>query len=108
VSRADAAGIGGHHGFVLPLVSQQAAWLYFGHSMSGDTEGRDRLMYKQILMLAGVIAIVVCAVLTSMYILDLVKLPELTENLRKILSIIVVSTAAGLLIMALLQLAKKN
>ena len=65
-------------------------------------------MFKRILVLGAVIAIIVCALLFNMYILDWVKFPELSENLRKILAIIAVSTAAGLLIMALVKVLEKK
>jgi len=65
-------------------------------------------MFKRILVLGAVIAIIVCALLINMYILDWVKFSELSENLRKILAIIAVSTAAGLLIMALVKVLEKE
>ena len=65
-------------------------------------------MFKRTLVLGAVIAIVMCALLVNMYILDWVKLPELSENLRKTLAIIAVSTAAGLLIMALVKVVEKK
>ena len=36
-------------------------------------------------MLVGVIAVVLCALLLSMYVLDFMKLPELREHLTKFL-----------------------
>ena len=48
-------------------------------------------MFKRILVLGAVIAIIVCALLINMYLLDWVKFSELSENLRKILAIIAVS-----------------
>jgi hypothetical protein len=65
-------------------------------------------MFKRILVLGAVIAIIVCALLINMYLLDWVKFSELSENLRKILAIIAVSTAAGLLIMALVKVVEKK
>ena len=65
-------------------------------------------MFKRILVLGAVIAIIVCALLINMYLLDWVKFSELSENLRKILAIIAVSTAAGLLIMALVKVLEKK
>jgi hypothetical protein len=65
-------------------------------------------MFKRILALGAIIAIIMCALFVSLYILDWVKFPELTENLRKILAIIAVSTAAGLLIMALVKVLEKK
>jgi len=65
-------------------------------------------MFKRILVLGAVIAIIVCALLINMYLLDWVKFSELSENLRKILAIIAVSTAAGLLIMTLVKVVEKK
>jgi hypothetical protein len=65
-------------------------------------------MFKRTLVLGAVIAIIVCALLINMYLLDWVKFSELSENLRKILAIIGVSTAAGLLIMALVKVVEKK
>ena len=65
-------------------------------------------MIRRTLVLAGVIAIIVCALLVNLYILDWVKFPELSEDLRKILALIGVSTVAGLLIVGLIKILQEK
>jgi uncharacterized membrane protein YesL len=65
-------------------------------------------MFKQVLVLGAVFAIIVCALFIDLYILDWVKFPELMENVRKLLVVIAVSTAAALSIMALVKVAEKK
>ena len=52
-------------------------------------------MIKQFLLLLGVIAVILAALLCSLYILDLVKMADLQTDLRKILGLIGVA-AVGL------------
>ena len=63
---------------------------------------------RQFLVLVGVIAVVLCALLLSMYVLDFMKFPELREHLTRFLSIIGIATASGLLIMLLVKVAEKK
>lgn len=65
-------------------------------------------MFKQVLVLGAVFAIIVCALFIDLYILDWVKFPELMENVRKLLVVIAVSTVAALSIMALVKVAEKK
>ncbi len=52
-------------------------------------------MIKQFLLLLGVIAVILLALLCSLYILDLVKLADLQADTRKILGLVGVAAAAG-------------
>jgi cytochrome bd-type quinol oxidase subunit 2 len=63
---------------------------------------------RQFLVLVGVIAVVLCALLLSMYVLDFMKFPELREHLTKLASILGIATGAGLLIMLLVRAAEKK
>jgi hypothetical protein len=65
-------------------------------------------MIKQFLLLLGVIAVILLAVLCSLYILDLVKLADLQTDLRKVLGLIGVAAAAGVLVTLLMRAAQKN
>jgi cytochrome bd-type quinol oxidase subunit 2 len=60
-------------------------------------------MARTFLVLIGVIAVVMAALLVSTYILDLVKAPELWQDLRKIFSLLAVATVAGLVILILVK-----
>src|SRR5260370_42657522 len=66
------------------------------------------VMMRQFLVLVGVIAVVICSLLLSMYVLDFLKFPSLREHLTKLLSILGIATAAGLIIMLLLRAAEKE
>ena len=63
---------------------------------------------RQFLVLVGVIAVVPCSLLLSMYVLDFMKFPELREHLTKLLGILGVATAVGLIIMLLVRAAEKK
>ncbi len=63
---------------------------------------------RQFLVLVGVIAVVLCSLLLSMYVLDFMKFPELREHLSKILKILGIAAAAGLIIMLLVRAAEKK
>jgi hypothetical protein len=63
---------------------------------------------RQFLILIGVIAVVLCSLLFSLYILDFMKFPELREHLTKLLSILGIATAAGLTIMLLVRAAERK
>jgi hypothetical protein len=65
-------------------------------------------MIKQFLLLLGVIAVILLAVLCSLYILDLVKLADLQTDLRKVLGLIGVAAAAGVLVTLLMKAAQKK
>ena len=65
-------------------------------------------MIRQFLVLAGVIAVVLCALLLSMYVLDFMKFPELREHVTRLGSIIGIAVAAGLVIMLLVKVAERK
>jgi len=65
-------------------------------------------MIKQFLLLLGVIAVVLAALLCSLYILDLVKLADLQTDLRKVLALLGVAAVAGVLITLLMKAAQKK
>jgi hypothetical protein len=65
-------------------------------------------MFKQILALGAVIAVIICALLINLYILDWMKFPELMENVRKLLAIIAISTLAALSILAVVKVSEKK
>ncbi len=63
---------------------------------------------KQFLLLVAVIAVIFGALLVSLYVLDLVKLAELQNDLRKVFGVLVVAALAGVLIMFLVKAAQKG
>ena len=63
---------------------------------------------RQFLVFVAVIAIVLCSLLLSLYVLDFMKLPELREHLNKLLSILGIAAAAGVVIMLLVRVAEKK
>jgi hypothetical protein len=65
-------------------------------------------MIKQFLLLLGVIAVILAALLCSLYILDLVKMADLQTDLRKILGLIGIAAVAGVLITLLMRAAQKK
>jgi hypothetical protein len=65
-------------------------------------------MIKQFLLLLGVIAVILAALLCSLYILDLVKVADLQTDLRKILGLIGVAAVAGVLVTLLMRAAQKK
>jgi hypothetical protein len=65
-------------------------------------------MIKQFLLLLGVIAVILAALLCSLYILDLVKMADLQTDLRKILGLIGVAAVAGVLVTLLMRAAQKK
>ena len=65
-------------------------------------------MIKQFLLLLGVIAVILAALLCSLYILDLVKMADLQTDLRKILGLVGVAAVAGVLITLLMRAAQKK
>ena len=60
---------------------------------------------KQFLLLVAVIALVLGALLCSLYVLDLVKLAELQKDLGRLFSVLGVAAVAGILIMLLVKAA---
>ena len=65
-------------------------------------------MVRQFLILVGVIAVILAAILFSLYVLDFVNLSELRQHLSRTFSIVGIGTAAGLLIMLLVRVAEKK
>ncbi len=65
-------------------------------------------MIKQFLLLLGVIAVILAALLCSLYILDLVKMADLQTDLRKILGLVGVAAVAGVLVTLLMRAAQKK
>ena len=63
---------------------------------------------KQFLLLVAVIAVVFGALLVSLWVLDLIKLAELQNDLRKIFGVLGVAAVAGVLILSLVKIAKKG
>ena len=63
---------------------------------------------KQFLLLVAVIAVILGALLVSLYVLDLVKLAELQNDLRKVFGVLVVAALAGILIMFLVKVAQRG
>jgi hypothetical protein len=63
---------------------------------------------KQFLLLVAVIAVIFGALLVSLYVLDLVKLAELQNDLRKVFGVLAVAALAGILIMFLVKVAQKG
>jgi len=60
---------------------------------------------KQFLLLVAVIAVVFGALLVSLWVLDLIKLAELQNDLRKIFGVLGVAAVAGVLILSLVKIA---
>ena len=63
---------------------------------------------KQFLLLVAVIAVVFGALLVSLWVLDLIKLAELQNDLRKIFGVLGVDAVAGVLILSLVKIAQKG
>ena len=63
---------------------------------------------KQFLLLIAVIAVVFGALLVSLWALDLIKLAELQNDLRKIFGVLGVAAVAGVLILSLVKIAQKG
>jgi hypothetical protein len=65
-------------------------------------------MIKQFLLLLGVIAVILAALLCSLYILDLVKIADLQADLRKVFGVMGVAAVAGVVITLLMRAAQKK
>jgi drug/metabolite transporter (DMT)-like permease len=65
-------------------------------------------MIKQFLLLLGVIAVILAALLCSLYILDLVKIADLQADLRKVFGVMGVAAMAGVLITLLMRAAQQK
>ena len=66
-------------------------------------------MMRQFLVLAGIIAVVFCKLLLSLYVFDFMKFPDLREHVTTLVSIIGIAVAvAGLLVMLLVKVAEKK
>jgi hypothetical protein len=63
---------------------------------------------KNFLLLIGMIAVVMAALMVSLYVLDLMKLADLQNDMRKLFSVMGVAAAAGVLIMLLTKAAEKK
>ena len=63
---------------------------------------------KQFLLLVAVIAVVFGALLVSLWVLDLIKMVELQNDLRKIFGVLGVAAVAGVLILSLVKIAQKG
>ena len=63
---------------------------------------------KQFLLLVAVIAVVFGALLVSLWVLDLIKMAELQNDLRKIFGVLGVAAVAGVLILSLVKIAQKG
>jgi len=63
---------------------------------------------KQFLLLIAVIAVVFGALLVSLWVLDLIKMAELQNDLRKIFGVLGVAAVAGVLILSLVKIAQKG
>lgn len=53
---------------------------------------------KQFLLLVGIIAVVLAAMLLSLYVLDVLKLADLQNDLRKAFGLLAIAAVAGVLI----------
>lgn len=65
-------------------------------------------MIKQFLLLVGVVAVVLAALLGSLYVLDLLKMADLQSDLRKLFSVMGIAALAGVVIMLLTKAAQKT
>jgi hypothetical protein len=63
---------------------------------------------KNFLLLIGMIAVVMAALMVSLYVLDLMKLADLQNDMRKLFAVMGVAAAAGVLIMLLTKAAEKK
>ena len=63
---------------------------------------------KNFLLLIGMIAVVMAALMVSLYVLDLMKLVDLQNDMRKLFAVMGVAAAAGVLIMLLTKAAEKK
>jgi hypothetical protein len=63
---------------------------------------------KQFLLLVAVIAVIFGALLVSLWVLDLIKMAELQNDLRKIFGVLGVAAVAGVLILSLVKIAQKG
>jgi cytochrome bd-type quinol oxidase subunit 2 len=85
---------------------ERASW--FDKPVRQDAPTSWYEMIKQFLLLLGVIAVILAALLCSLYILDLVKMADLQTDLRKILGLVGVAAVAGVLITLLMRAAQKK
>ncbi len=53
---------------------------------------------KQFLLLVGIIAVVLASMLLSLYVLDVLKLADLQNDLRKTFGLLAIAAVAGVLI----------
>jgi len=100
-----------HPIFVLGFFACLLAWSDVALAqfrVSKESPHGEVVMMRQFLVLVGVIAVVLCSLLLSMYVLDFMKFPELREHLSKILRLLGIAAAAGLIIMLLVRAAEKK
>ena len=75
--------------------------MFVGTSYAND-------MIRQFLILVGVIAVILTALLLSLYVLDFLNLPDLRHHLSRTFSIIGICTTAGLLILLLVRVGERK
>jgi len=65
-------------------------------------------MVRQFLLLIGTIAVVLAALLLSLYILDVIRLAEMQKDMGKLFGVMGVAAVAGVVIMLLVKAAEKR
>jgi uncharacterized membrane protein (UPF0182 family) len=65
-------------------------------------------MVRQFVLLVGMIAVVLAALLLSLYILDVIRLVEMQKDMGKLLGVTGVAAVAGVVIMLLVKAAEKR
>ena len=65
-------------------------------------------MVRQFLLLVGMIAVVLAALLLSLYILDVIRLVEMQKEMGRLLGVTGVAAGAGVVIMLLVKAAEKR
>ncbi len=65
-------------------------------------------MIRQFVVLVGMILVVLAAVLVSLYILDVIHLAELKQDMGKLFGVMGVAAAAGVVVMLLGKAGEKK
>jgi len=65
-------------------------------------------MLRQFLLLVGMIAVVMVALLLSLYVLDVIRLAEMQKDMGKLLGVMGIAAGAGVVIMLLVKAAEKR
>ena len=65
-------------------------------------------MVRQFLLLMGTIAVVLAALLLSLYILDVIRLAEMQKDMGKLVGVMGVAAVAGVVIMLLVKVGEKR